>query len=490
MPAKPPPMRPSACLQLATKAAPRALRSEIANPEMMMMKRFLMCDWRSTAATICSAALVALSATANAWKLPEDKGTLGAEAIREILAAEAHPPTSGFRQKVEMIDFDSHGQRYTQVVVTLVPDKPRLHGGKRIVVVGAEPGSEYAMDFIETPEGKEGPGVWLARRGVTFVALTRVGRWNFLDRGGNGSWADVPLGERMPIFDRRQSAHWTSADYEVQEEKGKEATSGDSAVYRFPKKTSALYAQMLAATPITYLTGYRLAIERAVPPGQRQDVFMLYWGMSTGGAFLYPLAQSLPPDGYLGWGTSSTGLAYLLRRAKQGDMSGPYARTALRLRERGKDDFIYYTKSLDPATRDAWWQRAQRGPRFKSGEDAPMQFGVAALTDTAMQLWLSPTLPQAERAAGLGAFIQAMLAPSFPSAKLKRVAVLDMNGTLDEAIPPRTVDAHREVMEPASRKFRVLRVQDMNHYLFTQDSIKVVGTLWLRFIDSGWFNSP
>jgi hypothetical protein len=68
------------------------------------------------------------------------------------------------------------------------------------------------------------------------------------------------------------------------------------------------------------------------------------------------------------------------------------------------------------------------------------------------------------------------------------VAVLDMNGTLDEAIPPKTVDAHRQVMEPAARKYRVLRVQDMHHYLYRQDSIDVVGKLWLRFIDSGYFD--
>ena len=78
-----------------------------------------------------------------------------------------------------MIDFYSHGQRYTQVVVTLVPDKPRLRNGKRIVVVGVEPGSEYAMDFIKTPEGKEGPGVWLARRNAcrsSTAASLRTGR--------------------------------------------------------------------------------------------------------------------------------------------------------------------------------------------------------------------------------------------------------------------------------------------------------------------------
>ena len=433
--------------------------------------------------------LTVACAAAQAWTLPDDGATLDRAAAQQILAApDAPQPTSGFRQQVEMIDFDSHGQRYTQVVVTLVPDKPRLRNGKRIVVVGAEPGSEYAMDFIETPEGKEGPGVWLARRGITFVALTRVGRWNFLAADGSGSWAGVPISQRMPIFDRRQPAHWTPADYAVEADPGKAASSGDSAVYRFPKPGSALHAQMLAATPMTYLLGYRLAIERAVPPAQRAGVYMLYWGMSTGGAFLYPLAQDLPPDGYLGWGTSSTGLAYLYRKATQGDFSGPYARTALRLRERGKDDFTLYTKELDPATRDLWWQQALKGPRFKSGEDAPMQFNVAALTETAMLLWMSPTLPAAEKADGLGAFIQRMLSASFPPPALKRIAVLEINGTRDEAIPPKTVDAHRVVMEPAARKYRVLRVQDMQHYLYRQDSIALVGNLWLRFIDDGWFD--
>ena len=92
--------------------------------------------------------------------------------------------------------------------------------------------------------------------------------------------------------------------------------------------------------------------------------------MSTGGAFFYPLAQDLPPDGYLGWGTSSTGLACLYRKATQGDFSGPYARTALRLRERGKDDFTPYTKELDPATRDQWWQQAQDRGRASRGDGA------------------------------------------------------------------------------------------------------------------------
>ena len=429
-----------------------------------------------------------VSAVAESAPLPADRETLPRAALAAIAAGDEYPATSGFTQRVESIDFSSFGQEFTQVVVILTPDKPRLHRGRKLAVVGGEPGSEYAGDFLETPEGKEGPGVWLARHGVTFVALTRVGRWNFLAPGGTGSWEGVPVESRMPMFNRRQAAHWSATDYEVKSSGVQGATSGDSAVYRVPRPGTALYNQMLAATPSTYLTGYRLAIERAIPPAQRNDYFVLYWGMSTGGAFLYPLARELPPDGYLGWGTSSTGLAYVFRRAKGGDFSQPYAQSALRVRERGLDDFTYYTKELDAATRDAWWKNAQKGPRFKSGEDPMMQFGAAALADVATRLWLSDFLPASYREAGFAQFVRDMMEPSFPPAELKRVAILDMNGTRDEAIPPKTVDAHREVMEPYARKYRVARLEGMRHYLFTQESIKVVGTLWLRFIDSGFFD--
>jgi hypothetical protein len=436
---------------------------------------------KSTFPTLLLAFLMPL---AHAWELPADRATLDRSSIANILAADEYPVTSGYTRRVEFIDFESYGQPFTQVVVTLTPDKPRMHAGRKIVVVGGEPGSEYAGDFLETPEGGEGPGVWLARRGVTFVALTRVGRWNFL--APDGSWAGVPLESRMPMFSRAQKAHWTDADFEVRSSGLKGATSGDSSTYRVPKAASPLYKQMLAATPVTFLTGYRLAIEHAVP--DRDKSFLLYWGMSTGGAFLYPLAKWMPPDGYLGWGTSSTGLAYAYRRAKSGDFEQPYAHSALRLRERGLDDFTYYTKEMDEATRMKWWANAQRSPRFKSGEDPMMQFGSAALTEVALRLWRSDFLPASYRKDGLGDFVKELMEPSFPPAELKRVAILDMNGTLDEAIPPKTVDAHREVMEPFARKYRVARVDGFHHYLFTQDAIKVVGTLWLRFIESGYFD--
>lgn len=423
-----------------------------------------------------------------AWELPADNATLGKDVISAILAADTPPETTTFKRAIHFIDFDSHGQSFTQALVVLTPEKPRLHQGKKIVVVGGEPGSEWAWDFLETPDGGEGPGVWLAKRGITFVALTRVGRWNFFAKDGTGSWADIPLEQRMPIFNRQQMAPWTTDDFEVKRTERKEATSGDSSVYRVPKAASLLYKQMLAATPITYIKGYRLAVEHAVPARERKNSFVLFWGMSTGGAFLYPLAKDYQPDGFLGWGTSSTGLAYVYRKAKQGDFSTPYTQTALRLRERGLDDFGYYTKELDATTRDKWWQSALREPRFKSGEDAPMQFNVASLSEVALRLWLSDFLPAEERNLGLAQFMRNMIEPSFPPAELKDIAILDINGTKDEAIGPKIVDAHREVMEPYARRYRVARVEGFQHYLYRQESIKVVGALWLKFIASGFFD--
>ena len=59
-----------------------------------------------------------------------------------ILAGNPYPETSGYRQAIDFIDFTANGQPFTQVVMTLVPDTPRVRNSRRIVVVGAEPGSE------------------------------------------------------------------------------------------------------------------------------------------------------------------------------------------------------------------------------------------------------------------------------------------------------------------------------------------------------------
>jgi pimeloyl-ACP methyl ester carboxylesterase len=436
---------------------------------------------------LLSGALALASSPARAWDIPPDNGTMPRVAIAEILAGTDYPETSTYRQAIDFIDFSANGRTFTQVAVTLTPDKPRLRNGRKLVVVGGEPGSEYAMDFVKTVEGKDGPAVWLAKRGFTFVALTRVGRWNFLAPTKDGSWESVPLGKRMPIFNRAQKAHWAESDYEVKRSglTGAQAASA-SAIYRFPKKGTELEKQMLAATPAVFVQGYAHALEKVIP--DRKGSLVFFWGMSTGGASLYPLAKYFTPDGYLGWGTSSTGLAYVNNRALSGNYNDVYDRMALRVRERGLDDFEFYTKNIDPQTRALWWKAAQKDPRFKSTEDAGMEFGAGALTELGLRLWQSDFLPAEARKGGLAPFMQAMFEPSYPPAALKQVPVLDLNGTEDEALPPPTVDANRKVMEPYAKKYRVGRIEGLHHYLFTQDSIKIVGSTWMRYIESGYFD--
>src|SRR5215471_1318378 len=210
-------------------------------------------------------AIALIASPALAWDIPADNATMPASAVREILAANDYPETSTYKQAIDFIDFSANGQKFTQVVVTLTPDKPRVRNGKKLVVVGGEPGSEYAMDFISTVENKEGPGVWLAKRGVTFIALTRVGRWNFLAPTHDGSWETIPIAERMPIFNRAQKTPWPRSDYDtVTSGPPGTPTTSDNPAYRYPKKGTLLEKQMLAATPGVFIEGYRLALEKAV----------------------------------------------------------------------------------------------------------------------------------------------------------------------------------------------------------------------------------
>ena len=436
---------------------------------------------------LAATAVLGLSVPLQGWDIPPDNGTLGHDGVVEILAGNPYPETSGYRQTIGFIDFTANGQPFTQVVVTLVPDTPRVRNGRKIVVVGAEPGSEYGMDFVTTVEARDGPAVWLAKRGITFVALTRVGRWNFLAPDGDGSWETIPIGQRMPIFSRAQKAPWRASEYEtVRSGATAVQTASVSASTRYPRKGTLLEKQMLAATPAVFVEGYRRALEQAIP--DRAGSFVLFWGMSTGGASLYPLAKRYRPDGFLGWGTSSTGLAYVNNKAEGGDFANIYDRMALRVRERGLEDFEFYTRHIDAGTRARWWRMALKSPRFKSTEDASMMFGAAGLTEHALRLWNTDVLPESTRALGLAAFLHAMLEPSFPPVELATVPVLDLNGTNDETLPPATVDANRRVMERYAKTWRVGRIEGLHHYLFTQDSIKVVGSVWLRYIDSGYFD--
>src|SRR5690349_10680657 len=95
-------------------------------------------------------ALAFAAAVSHAASLPADRETVPRAELAALVAApDEYPVSSGYTERVEYIDFSSYGQDFTQVVVILTPDKPRLHRGRKLVVVGGEPGSEYARDFIE-----------------------------------------------------------------------------------------------------------------------------------------------------------------------------------------------------------------------------------------------------------------------------------------------------------------------------------------------------
>ena len=166
---------------------------------------------------------------------------------------------------------------FTQVVVTLTPDKPLMHNGKKVVLVASEEGSSSANGFIETDEGKEGIGVWLAKRGVTFVALTRVGRWNFFAPDKSGTWDSIPLDTRMPIFSQHQKAYWMADDYTL-EAAGQQSSSTASEYVRHPKPGTTLYNEMVAATPVAMVDGLEAGLRHALSDEARKDSLLLYWG--------------------------------------------------------------------------------------------------------------------------------------------------------------------------------------------------------------------
>ena len=88
-------------------------------------------------------------ASGYAWNLPLDRATMGQEEINEILAGQDYPETTTYTKRIEFLDFASYGKKFTQVVIRLDPQKPCPRNGRKPVVVGGEPGSEYAIDFLK-----------------------------------------------------------------------------------------------------------------------------------------------------------------------------------------------------------------------------------------------------------------------------------------------------------------------------------------------------
>ena len=268
-----------------------------------------------------------------------------------------------------------------------------------------------------------------------------------------------------------------------------QASPTGSDTYRLPKEGSALHDHMLAATPDALVEGYRRGVEFALAALDlpRAEVLLLYWGFSTGGPFLWALARSIVPDGMLGWGTSSTGIAYFHSRIRTGNFDWPYENSVLRVRERGRPDFRFYTEHIDDETRERWWLKALAAPRFKSIEDTTMFYNAAALAEHAGRLWIADFLPREIRKRGFAALMRDILEPCFPAPELRAVAVWEMNGTLDQVIQPEKVDAARAVMEPYCRRYRVARLEGFRHDIL-HDTIVTVGRIWLSVVEEGYFD--
>ena len=418
--------------------------------------------------------------------LPDDNCILPKEVVTAITECDAFPETTGFSESIEFIDFEHYGKSFTQVLTTFKPDIPRLHNGREIILVCGEGGKDNGNGFIETYEKKPGMAPWLASRGVTVAIVPRLGRWNFFDEGG--SWINIPLGERMPVYDRKQAEYWSKDSYTTHASKGQASPTG-SDTYRLPVEGTDLYEHMLAATPDAIVEGYRRGAERVLDNHKepRQNILLLFWGFSTGGPFLWALCRHLIPDGTLGWGMSNNPAAYLYSRASTDNHDWPYEDSCLRVRERGRPDFLFYTAHISDELREEWFQESMHAPNFKSIEDVFMHYNIAALTEHTTRLWQSEFLPEKDRRGGFAEFLKKILDPLYPAAQLRDVSVFEMNGTLDQVIQPWKVDAARRVSERYCKRYRVARLESFRHDIL-HDTCKTVGRIWLKLIESNYYD--
>lgn len=442
--------------------------------------------FRNVAGSLAAAIFLAYLPVASAWNLPADKGTVSEAQVQEILAGKDYPETSAFTKTVEYVDYKANGMTFTQVVMRLEPSKPLMHNGRKVVLVATEEGSSSANGFIETDEGKEGIGVWLAKRGVTFIALTRVGRWNFFAPNKSGTWETIPLNERMPIFSQHQKAYWSPDDYTSQAA-GKTASSSGSEYVRHPKEGTQLFNEMLAASPVAMVDGLEAGLRHSLSDKERQESMVLYWGFSTGGALMWPLAERIRPDGFLNWGSSPPGVAYYYGSVESGRWDWPYEKSALRVRGRGRTDFEFYNKRADPNEKDARWERNLKEPRFKSVEDPTMFYNVGALSELALRLYKADFVPAEMKEQGFNKILNDILATAMPGPALKGLPVWDMNGTFDEVYSVKQMEAARTMMAPYVGKHSLVRIDGFNHSIVDRQ-VRVIGPVWLKAIQEGYFD--
>jgi hypothetical protein len=419
------------------------------------------------------------------WKQLADGTVLPTSELHRVAAAWQGRESTSFEQDVRFFDFESNGKPFTQVATVYTPAEPLIVKGKRVVVVASEGGHDNGREFAIDDLRREGPAPWLAKRGITFVALSRLGRWNFLTDKPLGSWADVPLDKRMPMFHRGQKAHWPDSEYAVIGAEGVSSPTG-SQYCRMPRPGSDLEAHMMALTPTTAMKGFREALAGIDELKDRHRALLLYWGFSTGGSFLWAFAKQMPPDGVMGFGMSSFPIAHFATRAANNDHRWLYDPSAFRLRERGMKDFAFFSPDLSPVERDQQFAEALNSPRFKSFEDTFMFFNVAAGAEAIARLWNADFLPADIRQRGFSALMQENLDLAFPDDSLAGVSALDLSGTRDEIQPPEIVLGAASVVRPHCRRYKVVLLEGLHHSI-AADQAPVFCGLWLDAIESGYF---
>ncbi len=418
------------------------------------------------------------------WNALANGSVLSAPVIARAIERARPGSDIAFTQDVRYFDFDGHGKPFTQVALVLSPERPMTVNGRRVVLAASEGGSDNGQAFIRDNAGNEGLGPWLARRGITFIQLCRLGRWNFLTDKPLGSWRDVPLAGRMPVFNRQQQRHWSPEDYQTVSAEGVSSLTNSESC-RIPRAGSELEQYMIALTPDTSIKGFELALRTLVPTEAHNAVLMLYYGFSTGGAFMWALAKRLPPEGILGYGMSNFPIAKCYSRSMQGKYDHLYDRSAARLRERGTRDFEFYNRELSEAERNVLWENALPHPRFKSHEDTFMFFNVAALAECVSRLWNGSFLPEDERRAGFAALMQQNLDLCFPGEALRSVRVLDLYGTRDEVLPPAVARSVEPVVGLYCGSYQMAFLEGYHHSV-TSDHVEAFGSLWLDAIRSNY----
>ena len=396
--------------------------------------------------------------------------------------------TCDFRREVRYFDFEANGKPFTQVAVQFIPEKPLLVEGKPITIFTSEPGHDSAREFTEDDLGREGAGPWLARRGVTVISTARLGRWNLLSDDPLGSWETIPLDQRMPVFHRGQKEHWAESEFEVRDANGVSSPTG-SAYCRVPRPGTALEGHMLALTPEVQMQGFLLALEGCGVMAARQDTLLFYWGFSTGGAFLWPLAKKYAPDGILGFGMSNFAVSHYASRGFNGDHRWLYDRSSTRLRERNYTDFAYFSPDHTEEQRQLEWKLALRSARFKSFEDTFMFFNVAAQAESIARLWQCDFLPEAVRARGFDRLLHSNLDLCFPDDSLRSVKVLELSGTRDEIQPPEVVSVAASITAPHCAHYQTLFLEGLHHSI-AADQVPVFCSIWLETIAQGQFAAP